>query len=170
MLRAIAVPVVAVGTLGYLTLLLTTSLTSVERVLPVGARYAFCGPYLDCHLGVTVVGASVTPGPVTRYVVRVRFDSDARRARLDLDGPTAHLHDAGGRRYRAVSGPSRMALAAGDGVISEFVFETPGPLVEPRLRLQEGVFVERVLERLLIGDPDSILHKRVYLSLPRVGS
>ena len=54
----IAVLLVTVyGVLGYGALLGLVSLTSVERTLEPGARYSFCGFYLDCHLGVSIEGA-----------------------------------------------------------------------------------------------------------------
>jgi hypothetical protein len=165
----IAVLIVTVyGGLGYAALLGLVSVTSVERTLDPGTRYAFCGFYLDCHLGVVVEGAraEATPsGAAHRYVVHVRFDSDAVRARLTMENPTLILTDADGRRFRPVSRPASVTLAPGEAVRADVVFETPGPLTSPRLLVRQGPWIERLLETFLVGDVDSLLHKRVYLAL-----
>jgi len=156
------------GALGYGVLLGLASLTSVERTLEPGARYAFCGFYLDCHLGVAVEGARAEAAPSGagyRYVVQVRFDSDAVRARLTVRNPKLLLTDAGGRQFHAVSSPASVTLAPGETARAEVVFETAGPLQSPRLLVRQGPWFERVLETFLVGDVDSVLHKRVYLAL-----
>jgi hypothetical protein len=163
----IAVLIVTVyGALGYAALLGLASVTSVERTLEPGTRYAFCGLYLDCHLGVAVEGARVeAAGAGHRYIVQVRFDSDAVRARLTMENPALILTDADGRRFRPVSRPASVTLAPGEVARAEVVFETPGPLLSPRLLVRQGPWIERLMETFLVGDVDSLLHKRVYLAL-----
>lgn len=166
--RIAAVLVTVYGALGYAALLGLVSLTSVERTLEPGARYAFCGFYLDCHLGVSIEGARAEAAPSGsgyRYVVRVRFDSDAVAARLTMRNPTLVLTDASGRRYWPVSGPASVTLAPGEAMRAEVVFETPGPVQSPRLLARQGPWIERLLETFLVGDVDSLLHKRVYLAI-----
>jgi hypothetical protein len=166
--RTMAKLTIAVAALGYLGLLVITSLTSDERTLEPGARYAFCGFYLDCHLGVSVEQARTEPvraGAGYRYVVQLRFDSDARRARLTLRNPTLMLMDVRGRRFLPVTNPANVTLNPGEVSRSELVFETPEPLQFPRLVVRQGPRLERLLETFLVGDADSILHQRVYLAL-----
>jgi hypothetical protein len=165
----IAVLLVTVyGVLGYGALLGLVSLTSVERTLEPGARYSFCGFYLDCHLGVSIEGAQAEAAPSGtghRYVVQVRFDSDAGAARLTVRNPTLRLTDGSGRQYRPLSRPASISLRPGEVTRAEVVFETPGPLRSPRLLARQGPWIERLLETFLVGDVDSILHKRVYLAI-----
>jgi hypothetical protein len=163
----IAVLIVTVyGALGYAALLGLVSVTSVERTLEPGARYAFCGLYLDCHLGVAVEGTRVeAAGTGHRYIVQVRFDSDARAARLTVKNPALILTDATGRRYSPLESLPSVALLPGEAARAEVVFETPGPLHAPRLHVRQGPWFERLLETFLVGDMDSLLHKRVYLAL-----
>ncbi len=166
-LRIAALLITAYAAIGYSSLLVMASLTSRERVLPPGARYAFCGFYLDCHLGVSLeqIRVEPVPGGAAQYRVRVRVDSDAVRARLGVRALTAVLEDAQGRRYRAVQVPAAMSLGPGDAAHGEFVFVTPGPIEGARLRVQMGHWIERLVETFLVGDVDSLLHKRVYLAL-----
>ena len=166
--RIAALLVTVYGVLGYAALLGLVSLTSVERTLELGTRYSFCGFYLDCHLGVAVEGAraEVAPsGTGHRYIVRVRFDSDAVAARLTVRNPVLLLIDASGRTYRPVSSPASVTLSPGQAVRTEVVYETPGPLRSPRLVARQGPWIERLLETFLVGDVDSVLHKRVYLAI-----
>jgi len=56
-------------------------------------------------------------------------------------------------------------LSAGADVLTDFVFDAGGPLVNPRLRVTKGGLLERLSELFLIGDPDSFLHAPVTLAL-----
>jgi hypothetical protein len=166
--RIAALMLTVYGVLGYAALLGLVSLTSVERTLEPGTRYRFCGFYLDCHLGVSIEGARAEAAPSGtghRYVVQVRFESDAAAARLTVRNPTLRLTDASGRQYRPVSHPASVTLRPGEAIQAEVVFETPGPLRSPRLLARQGPWIERLLETFLVGDVDSILHKRVYLAI-----
>jgi hypothetical protein len=172
-LRIAVLLVTVYGVLGYGALLGLVSLTSVERTLEPGTRYAFCGLYFDCHLGVAIESARAEvagTGAGHRYVVRLRFDSDAGAARLSVRNPTLRLTDASGRQYRPVSRLASVTLRPGEATRAEVVFETPGPLRSPRLLARQGPWIERVLETFLVGDVDSILHKRVYLAVGVPGS
>ena len=166
--RIAALLVTVYGVLGYGALLGLVSLTSTERTLEPGARYSFCGFYLDCHLGVAIEGARAETAPSGtghRYVLLVRFDSDAVAARLTVRNPTLRLTDGSGRQYQPVGSPASVTLGPGEATRAEIVFETPGPLRSPRLLARQGPWIERLLETFLLGDADSILHKRVYLAI-----
>jgi len=164
---AFVTAIAGTGIVAYLALLLAVSLRSHERVLPPGESLRFCGFYLDCHLSAAVEGHTtdrIAEGG-TRYTVRVRFASDAMRATLSLRQPTAWLVDDLGRRLPASSGPTGLRLAADSAIVTDFVFEVPGELLQPRLRIRKGDLLERASEFLLIGDPDSFLHAPVTLAL-----
>lgn len=156
-----------IGCLVYGGLLVHTSRTSHERILPMGEAYHFCGLYLDCHLSAAVDGVDVTdlPNGGRRYTVRLRFASDAARATLVLSHPEATLLDANGRRFGPVEGPHGVELIPKQAILAEFVFESPEVLSSPRLQVAKGGFLEKISERLLVGDPDSFGHAPVTLAL-----
>lgn len=158
---------VVAGLLGYGALLVHASRTSIEHVLAPGQAYHFCGLYLDCHLSVAVEQVEIVPlqdGGV-QYRVRVRFASDARRATLELRNAEATLLDDRGVRTGPVAGPTGVRLAADSAIGVEFVFEADRPLVNPRLHVVKGHWMERLAERFLVGDPDSWHHRPVTLAL-----
>ena len=171
-----------VGVAVYAGALLATSLTSHERVLARGETLRFCGFYLDCHLGVAVEGVDQqafigdTRAEGTFYVIRLRVSSDARQATLHFGRPTFKVIDAGGRTYeraeaaeRVLAGASDTAatrpIAAGGSYEIHLVFDLPADVSRPRLKVTDPTGVDRVLEGLVIGDDDSILHKPTTLAL-----
>jgi hypothetical protein len=151
----------------YAAAVLFVSLISRERTLAVGEPLRFCGLYLDCHLSAAVAGVAVaqTAAGAMRYTVRVRFESDAVAATLTFDHPRAYLVGADRVRVRSVSGPENLTLAAGTAVTADFVFDAPRLLDSPRLAVSKGGLLERLTEKFLIGDPDSVLHAPVLLAL-----
>ena len=172
-----------VGVAAYAGALFTASLTSRERVLARGETLKFCGFYLDCHLGVAVEGvdqqASIGEARASGrfYVIRLRVSSDARQATLHVRKPTFVVVDRAGQTYeRAKKAEGLMAtdagdtmltraIAAGDSYEIRLVFDLPANVSEPRLKVTDPTGVDRVLEGLVIGDDDSILHKPTTLAL-----
>ncbi len=175
---ALAIPLV------YFVALLLTSLTSRERVLGLHEPVEFCGFYLDCHISVAVeqveraetIGSSTAQGVF--YIMTVRYGSDAIRATLTPGHPAATVMDGRGRTFppsptgeaalAAVEGtpiPLIRPLAPGESYRTRFVFDVPEDVVDPRLRLAPGTWVERLTELFLIGDDDSLLHRRTTVRL-----
>ena len=155
----------------YTTMLLASSLTSDERVLDVAQDKKFCGFYLDCHMQVAVTSVDTVREIGLRrangvfYVVTLRVSSDAVRARLNLIAPRLVLRDAGGRSYDQVPDPQGAAALAREigpeeSFSSTVVFDVPEDATNLRLHVSMGVWVDRLIEAVLIGDEDSILHKR----------
>jgi hypothetical protein len=190
--RATQIVVVTWAT-AYTALLLSTSVTSAERVLAPGDVKRFCGFYLDCHMGTAVVDARRTPSlgaPPNEvraagefYVVTVKVTSDARRATLSLHDPQAVIVDARGRVFQRSSlGERALANAVGPaipldqpvGANSHFttpvVFDLPSDVRDPRLLVTDGPRMARVIEQFLVGDEDSFLHKRTYHALTAHGA
>ena len=171
------------GVVVYAGALLAASLASRERVIARGGTLKFCGFYLDCHLGVAIegvdrqpsIGASRAAG--TFYVIQLRVSSDARAATMHLGKPTFEVIDEAGQTYGRVEtaertlgdGASDSALmqpiVAGGSYQVRLVFDLPANIRDPRLKVTDPAGVDRVLERLLIGDSDSILHKPATLAL-----
>ena len=152
-------------------LLLGASLTSRERVLGLDEDKKFCGFYLDCHMQVAVTSVDTVRELGLRranglfYVVTLRVSSDAVRARLNLIAPRLVLSDSAGRTYDRVPNTTDMdALAREIGPEESFqstiVFDVPEDAADLRLHMSMGFWVDRLVEKFLIGDEDSVLHKR----------
>lgn len=176
-LRNFVLGAVAVWFAIYAVTLLGFSLASREKALGFNEPKAFCGFYLDCHLHASVAGVRKTKtlGDKTAngefYIVKVKVFSDARRAALGLDAPELYVVDDSGARHERVEAvenpapPFERKIPAGAGFESEIVFDLPRDVKNPRLDVAEGNGVERVIEAFLIGDEDSILHRRSYFRL-----
>lgn len=164
----------AAGLLGmtYVGALVAVSLSSRPVTLEPGQAKHFCGFYLDCHIGVAVVddrsedaGAS---GEVRRHVVTVEMQSDARRATLGVTGVRVALITADGRRFQADAAETRALeerLPPGGIHRQDLVFTLPADARPVALDVSSGWWVERLIERLIIGDEDSLLHPRTTLAL-----
>lgn len=134
------------------------------RRLAPGEVKRFCGFYLDCHLGVAVVGARRI---AAKQIVTVEISSNAREATLTPYGLTARLVDDSGRRYPPEPTGPLESVAPGGSYRKDFVFDlpatAPGLLV---LDVRERGFPDDFLEWLLPGDEDSFLHRGTVLLLP----
>ena len=169
-------------------LLVGVSVSSSERVLELNQPKRFCGFYLDCHAMVSVIGVQTTKtltsdsGEVTAegtfYLVTVRQSSDARRARIGIANPVAVVVDREGRRYhRSAAGERALAAAEGDlpplgesieaggDYTTKFVFDLPANAASPKLHVHEGAWIARLSELFLIGDEDSLFHKKTLFRL-----
>ncbi|HXJ03820.1 MAG TPA: hypothetical protein VNH65_01890 [Candidatus Acidoferrum sp.] len=183
----------AAGTLiilaGYGLLLCGVSLASSEKVLPVGGWKYFCE--IDCHIGYSVSDVETTAAlgpemqPVSaqgRFVivrVKVWFDeqtiSPTRGDGLLTPNPRrVVLVDASGRTYtRSSVGEAALArvkgeemtlrrpLRPGQSFEKDLVFDVPKHTSGLRLLITE----DDPETRLIIGHENSLLHKKIYLSL-----
>ena len=161
----------------YAILLVSVSLLSEEKTLSLNEPKAFCGFYLDCHLhaAVTNVRKTKTFGNKTAngefYIVTVKVSSDARRAEINLWNPQFAVIDAEKRSFERITElekpePSwETKVPAGGSFEKEVVFDLPENVQNPRLDVSEGIGVDKVFELFLIGDEDSLWHKRKYFSL-----
>ena len=184
-LRAAALAAVAAGvTAMYGAGLVGTSLASHDDVLPVGATKRFCGFYLDCHLGVTVVNAQSLPVVGTRRasgsyrVITLRVSSNAVRATLQPERLRMLLLGANGKRYaRDIAAERELAggldvvleraIAAGGAYTVQVVFDVPDDVRADWIYVAEGQGPDRIVEGILIGDEDSFLHRKTLLALPQ---
>lgn len=180
-----------VWTLLYSGLLLGTSFSSREVVLGLNQDKHFCGFYLDCHLSVLVVrvvktrtlGNPQQPLKTANgiyYIVTVKVASDARAATLRFENPIATVIDEQGRVYeRFIEGEQALERSQGRVVpfsqdvgpnysstySKDLVFDLPTNLKNPRLLMIQGHWFERLIELFLIGDEDSLFHKRTLFRL-----
>ena len=168
---------VAVWLVFYTTMLLGVSLASREKTLELNEAKAFCGFYLDCHLHASVSGVRTAKqiGDKTAqgvfYIVKVKIFSDAKRAAIGLHNPQFEVVDEQRRIFEPiedsmVSGnPFERKVPAGGSFEGEVIFDLPADIKNPRLDVAEGIGIDKVIESVLIGDEDSILHKRNYFKL-----
>lgn len=184
-----AVGFVVIGV--YSALLLSAALASKQRVLAAGEVKWFCGFYLDCHLGVSVArvaSAKNLDGVVAPIVakgvfsiVTVEFHNSARNQSLEMTlyHPLAVIVDAKGRRYqrspeaeRAIAGNPSFAVPVPEQVsvshrpsYGTMVFDVPADAPNPKLSIEEGFIVDRVLELILVNDDNSLFHQSTFLAL-----
>jgi hypothetical protein len=165
---------------GYVILLAVGSIFSVERELPFGTAKEFCGFYLDCHLHTAVSGVRTakTLGSRTAdgefYIVTVKVSSDAKAAKLGLLNVEAKAIDADGGVYgRDLAAEAELSpqpdfekkISPAETFEKQIVFDLPAAARSPRLDIREGYTIDHAIETVLIGDEDSILHKRTYFDL-----
>ena len=175
--RGIALGLV-VWFLAYAAILAFVSLASDERVLARGETKWFCGVYLDCHVGVAVRGVRLVdvlgggPGAVHAngrfWIVTLAVENSAVRVPLGHYRPEARVADADGRSWdRALEaertltgGPVDLTreIPPGGSYTVELVYDLPEDVADPRLLVIENGMPDRLAERVLIGDDDSLLH------------
>ena len=165
---------VAVWFVFYIAMLVGFSVQSEEKELGLNEPKAFCGFYLDCHMhaAVTSVRTAKNLGNKTAngefYIVTVKVFSNAKQATLGFGGLKLHVTDADGKLYphvpeAEVSEPwFTRPVPAGGSFERDVVFDLPVGVRNPRLDMHDD---QSLIEKFLIGDEDSILHKGTYFKL-----
>ncbi len=177
---------------GYSAALFGASFASHEWMLPPGEEKYFCE--IDCHLAYSVVNVektktfgargSVIPAQGEFYVVTVRTRFDEKtisphrgNSPLEPSPRVVAIVDEQGRHYN-ISAEGQQALDAaqrsgtplttplrpGESYTTKLVFDLPSGARNPRL-LIESPTNPKWLGRVLIGDEDSLFHKKVFLRL-----
>jgi hypothetical protein len=150
----------------YLCVLVGVSLSQRQRVVAMGEPQCFD------EMCFTVTGVEEVPGFLIRdgrRLVRVSVRVTNRGRKAESEGLIrAYLADGQGRRWEESAGVNGVGLTArvagGNSVTSEPVFKVAGDatglgLVFTHGRWQPGV--------LVIGDSDSLLHRRTVVGLGR---
>lgn len=166
--------------IAYAFLLFCGSFFSEEQTLSFNEPKEFCGFYFDCHMhtAVTNVRKSKTIGDKAAngefYIVRVKVFSNAKEATLGLIGVDAKAVDAQNKIYerdtQAEAGlgeqpPFDKQISPVESFEKEIVFDLPSDVKNPRLDVAEGIGIDKVIESVLIGDEDSLFHKRIRFNL-----
>ena len=162
----------------YLASLIAVSASSSEVVLRVNEPKAFCGFYFDCHLHAMVTDVmdkGQSSGNGTVYTVTVKVFSDAKRATLALsnvravvylnDGTEIQPSDPGSGRS-----PWDRKIGPGESFETRLMFSIPEGGKGEKLLITEGSGIERLFEKFLIGDEDSIFHRKQYFDISRPAS
>lgn len=150
----------------YLCVLIGVSLEQRQRVVPIGEAQCFD------EMCFTVMKVEEVPGFLIRdrrRLVRVTIRVTNRGRKAQREGSVwAYLVDAKGRVWDQSSGVNGVGLTArlagGDSVVSEPIFKVAADatglgLVFTHGRWQPGV--------LVIGDSDSLFHKKTVVALGR---
>src|SRR5260370_4615901 len=182
---------------GYFILLTGVSFASSEKVLPPGGWKYFCE--IDCHIAYSLAGVQIAPALGTEMqqvaahgkfvVVRVKTWFDERTIFAHRgNGPLTPnrrrilLVDDRGRSFAPspesqmafaqINGPSTPlthALRPGESYTTDFVFDVPNDVHKLRLLITE----DDPETQFVIGHENSLLHKKIYLSIdaqPTIGS
>ncbi len=150
----------------YLAVLLGVSLGQRQKVVAIGEVQCFG------KMCFTVVRVEEVPGFLVRdgrRLVRVSIRVTNRGRSAESEGHIrAYLVDGQGRRWEESSGVNGVGLTArvagGDSVVSEPVFKVAGDATGLELVLTHG---RRLPGVFVIGDSDSILHRRTVIKLGR---
>ncbi len=173
--------------LGYAALLLAFSAFSHDLTLARGEEKYFCG--LDCHLAYSVqnverlktIGDTTAAGEFYIVTVRTRFDETTIApwrgngpltpdpldiVLLDDQGHVLGQSSAGQKAWDAAHDRPRSwrapdPLRPGESYETTAVFDVPAGTGAPRLLVYFSTFPTQVL----IGDENSVLHKKTYFSL-----
>ena len=164
----------------YVFLFFCASFFSQEKTLFLDEPKEFCGFYFDCHLHAAVSGVRKTKTLGDRtangefYVVKVKVFSDAKQAALGLITVDARVFDEQNREFsRDAQAEARLGeqppferqISPVESFEKEIVFDLPTDATNPRLDIREGYGVDRAIESILIGDEDSLFHKRIRFNL-----
>jgi len=157
------------GGLGlYALAMFVVSVTSRTIVLPFGVEKRFCA--LDCDLAFSVAGVLPAPHRVRGrpgMIVTVKVRSDAAAATMRPSQVQVWLETTEGKRFRpedASPAAMREPLAPGAAHYVDFVFPEPPGRAPLRLVVVEGGWPSR----LVIGDENSPLHRKVVMELPEL--
>jgi hypothetical protein len=169
----------------YIGTLLGVSLSSKERDLGRNEKKLFCGFYLDCHIAVMVeevkkiktigIDSNQKIAEGIYFIVTLQFESNAKEATLEAFEPVAVVVDQQGKTYER-SFEAEKALGTGNSLTTQpiapggsyrtdIVFDLPLDIYKPYLLVTEGHPIERFLELFLVGDEDSLFHKKTKFKL-----
>lgn len=176
----------ALGAVGiYFVLLVTVSLVTPQKVLGINEEKPLCGFYLDCHRLLSVIEVRTARFIGTQqqqsaqgiyYIVTVRVRNNAKQADMQLTNPVAEIVDEKGKRWPRVLAAEELLersrsvsltqpIKAGDYFTKELVFDLPADVKVPALLFYENNWCQRATELFLIGDEDSLFHRRVKFRL-----
>jgi hypothetical protein len=150
----------------YLVVLIGVSLGQRQKVMAVGQPQCFN------DMCFTVVGVEEVKGFLIRderRLMRVTIKVTNRGRSIKNEGLIrAYLMDSQGRRWEETAGVNGVGLTAKvageDSVLSEPVFKVAGDATGLRLILTHGWRLPRVL---MMGDSDSLLHRKTVVELGR---
>ncbi len=169
--RRLGAPVGA-GAFVYFALLVGFALGSREVTIAPGQEKYFCE--IDCHLAYSVRAnrEDLQSGQRQLHVtLRTRFDETTISQRRPKDAPLTPnprqvlLIDSQGRSFTpagTTGTPLTRSLMPGEAYETELTFHLPADAAQLRLLITSPGWEEH----LLIGDENSLGHKKTYLAVP----
>jgi hypothetical protein len=174
-LRKLAIGGMIAWFIFYIAALFGFSLISKEKLLALKEEKAFCGFYFDCHLHASISEVSRRPNDDDRdadtYTVKLKISNDARRAALRMPDPIVKVIDENGIEYYPVEDitisnlPFSTEIAAGGSAEEIYKFAISKYAKNLKLDVQERADIDRLIEKILIDDEDSIFHKRSFFKI-----
>jgi hypothetical protein len=165
----IAAIAIGAGGLAYCALLFGFSAASHETVLAHGREKYFCE--IDCHLAYSVVDVQTQPDGRFVVTLRTRFDETTTSSSRPQDVPLTpsareiRLIDSAGQEYAPISTvgtPLRTPLKPADSYTTQLEFNLPKDATGLRLLIHT---MPQWPDKLVIGDENSLLHKKTYFAL-----
>ena len=168
---------VGLGAIVYFGLLFGFSLASREVTVAPGNEKYFCE--IDCHLAYSVRSSTEEPQTGERRLqltLRTRFDETTisptrpKQAPLYPSPREVVLVDDQQRRFtpESTAGTSlSRALIPGDSYETQLVFRVPADAKHLRLLITTSPGWQ---DHLLIGDENSLGHKKTFLAIPATGA
>ncbi len=153
----------------YVALLLSFSAASHETALAHGQEKYFCE--IDCHLAYSVLDAKTQPDGHLVVTLRTRFDETTTSPSRPKDAPLtpspreARLIDNAGHEYAPVATagtPLLTLLKPADSYTTQLEFNLPKDATGLRLLINT---IPQWPDRIVIGDENSLLHKKTYFAL-----
>ena len=165
-LKKFVVGGVAMWFVFYAIALFGFSLTSQEKILSLNEPKAFCGFYLDCHMHTEItdvrtaknIGDKTANG--TFLIAKVKVFSDAKNPAIAfrLLEPKAEL-------LPTAQNQLNQDIKGKETIEKEIVFDVPEPSKDLKLLITEGYGIDKVVEAVLVGDEDSVLHQKTVFKI-----
>ncbi|HET6176432.1 MAG TPA: hypothetical protein VFE61_05835 [Candidatus Sulfotelmatobacter sp.] len=165
----IAAIAIGTGAAVYFALLFGFSASSRATTLARGQEKYFCE--IDCHLAYSVLDAKPQSDGHYLILLRTRFDETTTSPARPKDAPLTpsprevHLVDSTGREFAPITTrgtPLTTPLKPADSYITQLEFAIPQNDTGLRLLINT---VPSWPDKLVIGDENSLLHKKTYFSL-----
>jgi len=165
----IAAIAIGAGAVTYCALLFGFSAGSHETVLAHGQEKYFCE--IDCHLAYSVVDVKAQPDGHEVITLRTRFDETTTSPDRPKDAPLTpsareiRLIDSAGHQYAPVSTagtPLLTPLKPAESYTTQLEFNLPKDATGLRLLIHT---TPQWPDKLVIGDENSLLHKKTYFAL-----
>jgi hypothetical protein len=168
----IAASTIAAGAVVYFALLFGFSTASRATTLARGQEKYFCE--IDCHIAYSVVDVNTQPYANSiryRITLRTRFDETTTSPNRPKDAPLTpsprevRLIDSVGREYAPLSThgtPLPTPLKPADSYTTELEFTVPKETASLKLLINT---LPAWPDRVVIGDENSLLHKKTYFAL-----
>jgi len=153
----------------YVALLFGFSASSRETALARGQEKYFCE--IDCHFAYSVVEVNAQPDGRYLVTLRTRFDETTTSPSRPKDATLApsprevRLIDSAGHEYAPTTmqgTPLTTPIKPADSYTTKLEFNLPKDATGLRLLINT---IPAWPDKLVIGDENSLLHKKTYLSL-----